>query len=56
MEEKIKLLEAQVMVLQNTVNKMDQILGVLLGWFSVNKQMMDTITIQKPAVPVEEKK
>lgn len=54
MEEKIKLLEMQIQVLQGTVNKMDQALGLLFQVLAAEKAIFDQLQINKPAV--EEKK
>ena len=48
MEERIKLLEMQINVLQSTVNKMDQALGVMFQWALINKTFMDQLQVAKP--------
>lgn len=48
MEERIKLLEGKIDALFLQVGKLDQILGVLITWMSVNKTFMDTLQVQKP--------
>ena len=49
MEEKVKLLEMQIQVLQGTVNKMDQALGLLFQVLAAEKAIFDQLQINKPA-------
>lgn len=59
MEEKIKLLEMQIQVLQGTVNKMDQALGLVFSVLVAHKAIYDQLQFNKPEaslVKPEEKK
>jgi len=57
MEERVKLVEAQLTVLQNQVTKMDQALGMVLQWVLHNKQFLDALQVNRPPeVNTEEKK
>lgn len=49
MEERIKLIEAQVVLLQNTVNKMDQALGLLFQVMAAKKAIYDQLQMNKPS-------
>ena len=52
MDEKLKLLEMQIQVLQNTVNAMDRGLGLVFQVLAAQKAIYDQLQINKP----EEKK
>lgn len=51
MNEQVKLLEAQMLVLQNQVTRMDQVLGVLFNRLLVEKQFLDQLQIKVPEAP-----
>jgi hypothetical protein len=55
MEERIKLLEAQVTVLTGNLNKLDQVLSVVLQYMMINKTFFDGLQVNKPAEPPKEK-
>lgn len=58
MEDRIKLLEAQIIVLNQTVQKMDQALGLVFNILAAEKAIFDQLQVNKPAevLKPEEKK
>lgn len=48
MEERINLLEAKLTVAQDTINKLDQSLGIVFQYFMLNKAFFDGLQIKKP--------
>lgn len=51
MRERVQLLEGKVEALTQTVLKMDQALGILVGWMLTNKKVLDQLQVNEPPKP-----
>jgi hypothetical protein len=49
MEERVKLLEAQITIAMSSITKLEQALGVLLQYLMINKTFFDGLQVSKPA-------
>ncbi len=60
MNDQLKVVEAQIVLLQNQVQKQDQLLGILFQHMLVQKQFLDQLQVKLPEAPkaaeTEEKK
>jgi hypothetical protein len=54
MEERVKLLEAQITIAMSSITKLEQALGVLLQYLMINKTFFDGLQVSKPAEPAKE--